>query len=562
MESKSGEAKVQKVKNWSPVWIFPIVTALIGAWVLFYHYSHQGPQVTLITTNAEGIEGGKTTIKSRSVDVGIVESATLTDDLTHVEIKARLNSGMEKLLHKDSVFWVVKPQVGREGISGLGTLLSGAYIELQPGNKGSKLENYQLLDSPPLAPPDAKGIRVILDSKKAGQLSPGDPVLFRGYRVGSVETSTFDAQKRTISYQLFINAPNDRLVTSNVRFWKDSGIAVDLTSAGMRVEMGSLSTLFGGGVSFDVPEGLEQGEPVAQQSAFNLYDDQKSIQDSLYTDHIDYLMFFKDSIRGLQPGAPLEFRGIRLGTVSKVPFFSPNMRQVFNNDYRIPVLVRIEPERLKAQLGEDTDVGAHLAELLKRGLRASLKTGNLVTGALYVDLDFYPKEPPITGVREFNGYQIIPTVSGGLAQIQQRLMEALDKINNLPINPLLEQATTTLAQSEKTMQHVQTTLDSLNKIAASPSMQQLPADMQNTLRELNRSMQGFQPGSAAYNKMVADMQRLDQVLRELQPVLKTLNDKSNALVFEAKDKKILSRRERNNEKMVTGGSRMRPDGVQ
>ena len=129
MENKSGEAKVQKVRNWSPVWIFPIVTALIGAWILFYHYSHQGPEVTLITTNAEGIEGGKTTIKSRSVDVGVVESATLTDDLTHVEIKARLNAGMEKLLHEDSVFWVVKPQVGREGISGLGTLLSGAYIE-------------------------------------------------------------------------------------------------------------------------------------------------------------------------------------------------------------------------------------------------------------------------------------------------------------------------------------------------------------------------------------------------------------------------------------------------
>ena len=105
MENKSGEAKVQKVRNWSPVWIFPIVTALIGAWILFYHYSHQGPEVTLITTNAEGIEGGKTTIKSRSVDVGVVESATLTDDLTHVEIKARLNAGMEKLLHEDSVFW-------------------------------------------------------------------------------------------------------------------------------------------------------------------------------------------------------------------------------------------------------------------------------------------------------------------------------------------------------------------------------------------------------------------------------------------------------------------------
>lgn len=537
METKAGEAQVQKVKNWSPVWIFPIVTALIGAWILFYHYSHQGPVVTLITSNAEGIEGGKTTIKSRSVDVGVVESATLTDDLTHVEIKARLNSGMEKLLHGDSVFWVVKPQVGREGISGLGTLLSGAYIELQPGTKGGEPEHYQLLDAPPLAPPDAKGIRVVLDSNRAGQLSSGDPVLFRGYRVGSVEASTFNPQERTISYQLFINAPNDRLVTSNVRFWKDSGIAVDLTSAGMRVEMGSLTTLFGGGVSFDVPEGFELGQPVAERAAFKLYDDQRSIQESLYTEHVDYLMFFKDSIRGLQPGAPVEFRGIRMGTVAKVPYFVPGLRQALNDDYRIPVLVRIEPERLEMQMGEDAGIASHLPELLQKGLRASLKTGNLVTGALYVDLDFYPKVEPISGLREFAGHQVIPTMSGGLAQIQQRLMDTLDKINNLPLNPMLEQATGTLAESQRTMRHLQTTLDNLNKITASQSMQQLPDDMQKTLRELNRSMQGFQPGSAAYNKMVADMQRLDQVLRELQPVLKTLNEKSNALVFEAKNKK-------------------------
>ncbi|WP_435954354.1 intermembrane transport protein PqiB [Dryocola sp. BD626] len=537
MENKSGEAKVQKVKNWSPVWIFPIVTALIGAWILFYHYSHQGPEVTLITTNAEGIEGGKTTIKSRSVDVGVVESAVLSDDLHHVEITARMNSGMEKLLHKDSVFWVVKPQVGREGISGLGTLLSGAYIELQPGSKGPQPERYDLLDAPPLAPPDAKGIRVTLDSAKAGQLTPGDPVLFRGYRVGSVETSNFDAAKRSISYQLFISAPNDRLVTSNVRFWKDSGVAVDLSSQGMRVEMGSLTTLFSGGVSFDVPDGLELGEPVKTGSDFKLFDDQKSIQDSLYTQHIDYLMFFKDSIRGLQPGAPVEFRGIRLGTVARVPFFTPGMRQALNDDFRIPVLIRIEPERLQNMIGEETDIQENLAVLLKRGLRGSLKNGNLVTGALYIDLDFYPKAEPMTGMKSFSGYPIIPTMSGGLAQIQQRLLETLDKINNLPLNPMIEQTTKSLAESQRTMQHLQQTLDNLNKITSNKSMQSLPDDMQKTLRELNRSMQGFQPGSAAYNKMVADMQRLDQVLRELQPVLRTLNDKSNSLVFEAKDKK-------------------------
>ena len=533
-DNNHGIAKVDQIKRWSPVWIIPIVTVLIGAWILFYHFSHQGPEVTLITTNAEGIEGGKTAIKSRSVDVGVVESAVLTDDLHHVEIKARLNAGMEKLLHGDSAFWVVKPQVGREGITGLGTLLSGAYIELQPGSKGEKPERYDLLDAPPLAPPDAKGIRIVLDSTKAGQLNPGDPVLFRGYRVGSVETSSFDADKRAMQYQLFIAAPYDRLVTSNVRFWKDSGIAVEMSASGMRVEMGSLTTLFSGGVSFDIPDGWELGVPAENKAEYHLYDDQRSIQDSLYTTHLDFLMFFSDSIRGLQPGAPVEFRGIRLGTVAQAPYTVPGWNQSLNNDYRIPVLIRIEPDRFVNRLGGDFDIRQHLRDGKKRGLRASLKTGNLLSGSLYIDLDFYDKTEPYKGPDKVAGLEIIPTVSGGLSQIQQKLMDALDKINNLPLNPMLNQATGTLKESQRTLRELQKTLDNVNKITASPSMQQLPQDMQQTLRELNRSMKGLQPGSPAYNKLVGDMQRLDQVLRELQPVLKTLNQKSNALVFEAK----------------------------
>ncbi|PKH24251.1 paraquat-inducible protein B [Enterobacterales bacterium CwR94] len=532
-DNNQGEAKVDAIKRWSPVWIFPIVTVLIGAWILFWHFSHQGPQVTLITTNAEGIEGGKTAIKSRSVDVGVVESAVLSDDLHHVEIKARLNAGMEKLLHGDSVFWVVKPQIGREGVSGLGTLLSGAYIELQPGSKNAPAEEYQLLDAPPLAPPDAKGIRILLDSDKAGQLNPGDPVLFRGYRVGSVETSTFDPKLRAMRYQVFVGAPYDSLVTSNVRFWKDSGIAVDMSASGMRVEMGSLTTLFSGGVSFDVPEGRELGVPAENKAEYQLYDNQRSIQDSLYTVHRDYLLFFSDSVRGLQPGAPVEFRGIRLGTVSEVPAQIPGISQKLNNDYRIPVVMRIEPDRFRNNLGENFDFEQHLQDGKARGLRASLKTGNLLTGSLYVDLDFYDNIKPYQGPKTLAGYEIIPTTSGGLSQIQQKLMDALDKINNLPLNPMINQATNTLAESQRTIKELQRTLDNINQITGSAAMKDLPADMQQTLRELNRSMKGFQPGAPAYNKLLGDMQRLDQVLRELQPVLRTLNTKSNALVFEA-----------------------------
>lgn len=335
-------------------------------------------------------------------------------------------------------------------------------------------------------------------------------MLFRGFRVGTVETSNFDADKRMMTYQLFIAAPYNRLVTSNVRFWKDSGIAVDMSASGMRVEMGSLTTLFSGGVSFDVPDGWELGNPADNQAEYRLFDDQRSIQDSLYTEHRDFLMFFNDSIRGLQPGAPVEFRGIRLGTVAEVPFKSAQIAQRLDTDYRIPVLIRIEPDRFESMLGANFDIEQHLKDGIKNGLRASLKSGNLLTGALYIDLDFYKNAEPYKGPKTFADHELIPTVTGGLAQIQQKLMDTLDKVNNLPLNPVLDQTTATLKESQRTMRELQKTLDNINQITGSDSMKTLPADMQQTLRELNRSMKGFQHGSPAYSKMVGDMQRLDQ----------------------------------------------------
>ncbi|PHM57000.1 multivalent adhesion molecule [Xenorhabdus sp. KK7.4] len=532
-EETLAQAKISKLKSWSPIWIVPIITVLIGAWILFYHFSHQGPEVILITSNAEGIEAGKTKIKSRSVNVGVVERVSLSDSLGEVIIKARLNDGMERLLHKDTAFWVVKPQIGREGVSGLSTLLSGVFIELQPGSEGSEERKFSLLDSPPLASPDAKGMRLILTSEKAGRLSAGDPVLFRGYRVGSVETSTFDPKSRLARYQVFINAPYDGLLTTNIRFWKDSGVAFDVSSQGVRVEVAALSTLFAGGVSFDVPKGWDLGKPVQEKEIFRLYDNERNIENSLYTEHRDFLLFFSDSIRGLQPGAPVEFRGIRVGTVAKVPFYADGIKQRLDNDFRIPVLIHMEPERFEKEIGDGFYTDKELEKIISRGLRASLKSGNLLTGALFIDLDFYADEKTWKGPREIAGYEILPTTSSGLAQIQQKVTMALDKINQMPIEPLFIQATQTLEESQKTVKTAQKTMDELNRILASKEAQGLPKDLHNTLNELNRSMQGIQPGSQAYNKLVDNMQRLDQVLRELQPILKTLNNKSNALVFEA-----------------------------
>lgn len=209
------------------------------------------------------------------------------------------------------------------------------------------------------------------------------------------------------------------------------------------------------------------------------------------------------------------------------------MLSKLNGDYRIPVLIKIEPERFSKKLGSDFNLQQRLADGLQHGLRASMKTANLITGALYVDLDFDKDAGAYKGPTKIAQYNVIPTVDGGLIQMQQKVMSILDKIEKLPLNPLLTQATGTLQESQKTMRQLQVTLDHVNQITNSPAMKTLPADMQQTLRELNRSMKGLQPGSPAYNKLVGNLQRLDQVLAELQPVLKTLNTKSNALVFEA-----------------------------
>ena len=216
------------------------------------------------------------------------------------------------------------------------------------------------------------------------------------------------------------------------------------------------------------------GKRVEDKSLFKLYEDQKSIQNSLYAKHKDFILFFTDSVRGLQPGAPVEFRGIRLGTVMEVPFDSDKLRQKLDNEFRVPVLIHIEPGRVST----DIDLEKEFAVALKKGLRAALKLANLITGALYVDLGFYPEKGQWKGPLKVADYDIIPTISAGLSQIQQKMVEALDKINRIPIEPMISQVKNTLAESQKTIREAQRNLSELNKLMTSKDFQNIPADLQ------------------------------------------------------------------------------------
>jgi paraquat-inducible protein B len=536
-------AKVSRIKQWSPIWVVPIAAVLIGLWMLYNHYQQQGVLLTLLTADAEGIIAGKTQIKSRSVDVGQVVSVELSPDLKQVIIKARMKPAITALLNVGSQFWVVKPQVGRGGITGLNTLLSGVYIELQPGDSQQQLLQHQLLDAPPVAPADAPGIRVLLTTADSGGLAVGDPVLYRGYEVGTVEHSEFDLSQRLTKYQLYIREPFDVLVSENVRFWLSSGFSVDLSAEGLQVDVGSATTLLSGGVSFDLMQGWPAGSAVKDGNEFLLYPNKQSIQEGLYNEYVEYLLFFDESVRGLKAGAPVEYRGVRVGTVSSVPFFF-SIEKPFEVSLQqgIPVLIRIEAGRLYENLSLP-QLRTELEKAVQRGMQAALKTGNLLTGALYIDLDIN-QDPAIDIERQAlqaqqlalsssAGYPMLPTTRSGLSNIEQKVLMALDKINNLPVEKLLIQSEQTMQSTEQLMQNASKMVAQLDALVTNPAVQQLPVQLQHSLQELQRMLAGLSPGSSAYDRLNGNLQTLDQVLRELQPVLQTLNQQSNALVFEA-----------------------------
>ena len=539
-------ANVRIIKQWSPIWVVPIAAVLIGLWMLFSHFQNQGVMLLLIAEDAEGIVAGKTQIKNRSVDVGQVVSVELSEDLTKVLIQARMKPNMTPLLNAGSQFWVVKPQIGRGGVTGLNTLLSGVYIELQPGDNGETQLNYPLLNSPPVAPADAPGVRVKLNSADTTGLAVGDPVLYRGYEVGTVELSEFNVSDRRTRFQLFIHEPYDELVTENVRFWLSSGLAFDLSAEGLSVDIGSATTLLTGGVSFDLMDGWPAGKPATDGTEFQLYPDKQSIQDGLYSQYIEYLVFFDESVRGLKPGAPVEYRGVRVGTVATVPFFF-NIDKPFEVSLQqgIPVLIRIESARLYEKLNLK-QLDSELQKAIEDGLHAVLKTGNLITGALYIDLDInggWRQDNNLQGLFDEQqrlsrtlGYPALPSARSGFSNMEQKLLMALDKINNLPVETLLAQGEQTLAATNEVMQSAQHLVQSMQTLLDQPQLQQLPSDIQLSLQQLRTMLQGFSPDGAAYNNVNANLQALEQVLRELQPVIKTLNQQSNSLIFNASDK--------------------------
>lgn len=522
--------KVTANKFISVVWIIPLIALITGGWLVINHIKKIGPEVTLIMNSAEGIQIDQTVVKIFSVEVGRVTSIDLRHGQSGVEVKARLKAGMEEYIRKDTKFWVVKPRIGLEGITGLGTLVSGSYIEFSPGKDAEEETTFIVSDDPPSLVSDKPGLSLKLSGKDSRMLPVGNPILYRDITVGRIERADFNPKDQTINYQVFINKPYDELIGKNTQFWVLNGFDIQATGAGIKIRSGPITLLINGAISFSSPTEIGKGSAVNNGQQFVLYSDVDKVLQQPSERALYYVAIFDQSIRGLEAGANIQFQGITIGSVSKVPYFERNDSLNMFHSGKIPVLLRIEPASMELNADEQTQKQwvERFEHAIGQGLTAKLESNSLITGALFIELSQQPNKNRINRQhQQYHGYTVIPTAASGLNRLEDQILNLLDKLNNLPI----EQS---MSELNGTLKELKLTLNSVNKVVSSEDTRNLPKQLNQTLRQVETLLKGVSPEAPIYQEAQETIKQINQTLQEVKPVIRTLNEKPNALIFNNK----------------------------
>jgi paraquat-inducible protein B len=494
--------------SFSLIWLVPIVAALAGLVLVVRTYLQAGPTVSITFETADGLEAGKTEVRYKNVVVGKVRRVILSQDHTHILAVVDLNKDAKRLAVQDSAFWVERPRVSINGVSGIETLLSGAYIGVDIGTSAEERKDFTGLEKPPAVTHDMKGKRFLLHAGSNNSLALGSPVYYRRIAVGRVVASDLDPDGRNVTVQVFVDAPYDRFVTSDSRFWNASGVNLALNASGLKVNTQSLASVIAGGVAFQPMHEDQAGAAAPDSAQFQLYDDQATALAPPDGPATDIEMHFTQTTRGLDVGAPVEFRGINFGSVKTIELEFDAAR----DDFYTKVLVQVFPDRLGPAINsmrtyeKDSKLNSRglWQRLVDRGLRAQLRAGNVLTGQLYITLDFMKQPPPAQYDPQADPMQL-PTAPGSLEQLQEQLQSIVHKLDEIPFgeigknlngtlksaNSLLQELDHDLApQAKDTLRAAQQALQSLDQSVASPDAP-LQQDAHRTLEELSRTAASF-----------------------------------------------------------------------
>jgi paraquat-inducible protein B len=523
------EPVVETRRSVSLVWLIPLVAAIIGGWLAFKAISEQGPTITITFDSAEGLEAGQTKIKYKNVEVGQVETIQLSEDLSDVIVTAKLVKGSELYLTDRTRFWVVRARVAAGEVSGLETLFSGAYIALDPVPEGEPSRKFRALKKPPIVTTGDPGRQFVLRAPTLQSLDVGSPVYYRQIRVGQVIGYDLDEEGQEVNIKIFVDAPHYHRVRKNTRFWDAGGLDVSVTTAGVEIDTESFVSLMIGGVAFDTPTSLEASEPAEEGHIFRLYPNQQATKERTYTKKEYYILYFDSSVRGLTPGAPVELRGMKVGEVVdlRLEFHSKD------DEFRVPVLIEIEPDRIDVVGNRPVGGGKTLEKLVEKGLRAQLKTGNLLTGQLLVDLVFMPEAPRAKVV--YSGrYAQLPTVPTPLEEITGKLASMLDRLERLPIEEIAEnlrdavkgtsqlvnspQLSETARRLKEVVRESQVVMQTMNR-DVTPALSETLAQVRSTLATVEQELERTSPFQQQLNQLLQELTTASRSIRLLADYL-------------------------------------------
>ena len=468
------------------VWIVPIVAALVGVGIVVRQYLNEGPTIRISFRAAEGIEPGKTSIKYKDVDIGKVMEVVLSKDFSKIIVTAKMEKHAEGLLAKDSRFWIVKPRVTLGGVSGIGTLLSGRYIGIEPGKPGKSHHDFVGLEVPPPITGGMAGREFILRAGTLGSLGIGSPIYYRRLSVGQVIGYDLAPDGTSVVIRIFMNAPYDRYITSDTRFWESSGVHASMGSAGFFLQTESVLSILVGGIAFETPPSATAGTPAPEKSVFTLFDNRDTAMAPQISESERYVLYFYESLRGLSVGAPVTMLGLPVGEVTAVGLdYVPKTHGI-----RTRVEIMTYQYRLLRHMGK-SDVATvktmsregrkkimeHLVE--EKGLRAQLRTGSLISGQLYVALDYFPDAPKarIDGTRE---PPRLPVVPGKTENIELQLKSILAKLDKVPVEEIGKDL-------KKSLDALENTLQTANRTLARVDAETLP-EAKKVLEDLRRAV--------------------------------------------------------------------------
>ena len=476
---------VAKKRRISVVWVVPLLAALVAIGIAIQRVMSEGPTILIVFKAAEGLEAGKTFVKYKDVNIGQVTAVRLSPDFSKVEVTAKIDKSAAKLMVEDAKFWVVEPRVTLSGVSGLSTLLSGNYIGFEPGKSTKAQREYTGIDIAPIVSSGEPGRQFILKTENLGSLGIGSPIYFRRLEVGEVVAYDLTADGKGVELKAFVKAPYDRYVTRDTRFWNASGLDVSVGAGGFEVRTQSLVALLAGGLAFDAPPFATDNEPASADANFTLYSDQAMAMKQPVSTTARYVFYFSESVRGLSVGAPVTLLGIPAGEVTHIGLdVDPTTRRV-----RGRVEVLSSPERLIRRIdSKETAATMRSAQerhafiqlqVEQRGLRAQLRSGSLLTGQLFVALDYFPNAPKAKVDWSKEPVEL-PVVPSEITDLEQKVTGILAKLDKLPYEAIGNDVTKVLLSLDQALKSANKAVNQLDA-EITPGMKTTIEDIRRTI---------------------------------------------------------------------------------